>query len=246
MIKEATRQIARQPRNADLYLRRGELRRRHREYKSALADFAQALALKPALEVTHYYRGRTFYDQRLDAKAMTALDRFLGVEPDHPGARLLRARILIRGKDWLAGVREYDRALPGLKRRIPGHFIERARALAAAGPEHLVRAVRGLERGITELGPAITLMLCAVDLETKLGRYDDALTRLRALTEKSRRKERWLFRQGRVLAKAGRIPAARRAYRSALDGISILPLRLRRLKATRTLAAEIRKAITEL
>ena len=50
-------------------------------------------------------------------------------------------------------------------------------------------ALRGLDEGINQLGPVVTLQLLAIDLELRRKSYDAALTRLDLIAAESERKE---------------------------------------------------------
>ena len=49
-------------------------------------------------------------------------------------------------------------------RPIPTYYLERARALVEAGPEHFGEALRGLDEGSARLGHPVTLEPYAIEL----------------------------------------------------------------------------------
>src|SRR6266542_2762063 len=57
-IEEVTRHIQREPRNAQLYLKRAELHRIHRDWDSASSDYEKARDLAPKLETVDFLAGR--------------------------------------------------------------------------------------------------------------------------------------------------------------------------------------------
>ena len=59
-------------------------------------------------------------------------------------------------------------------------------ALAAAGPEHLDAAVRGLDEGNAALRHPVTLELLAIDYEVRMERYDAALLRIESIASRTR------------------------------------------------------------
>ena len=83
-IEDATKLIAQQPGNADLYLKRGELHRAHQDWDAAQADYDFAFNLKPSLAVIDLARGKMFLEANWPLSALVALDQMEGgdLEPD--------------------------------------------------------------------------------------------------------------------------------------------------------------------
>jgi len=221
------------PEDAALYLRRGELHRIHRNWDAAEKDYLQARKLNPDLTAVELGLGRMKLEAGDPLQAVEHLDRYLEIRPGDPRARVVRGRALAKlGRD-LAAAEEFSAALAhagdGLSQ--PEIYLERARALAAAGPEQLDRALQGLDEGLQKLGEPVTLQLYAVELELGAGRFDSALRRLVRLAAGSVRKEPWLMRKGAVLEAAGRTDEAGAVYRQALDEIDSLPASRRASRA---------------
>jgi tetratricopeptide (TPR) repeat protein len=142
-------------------------------------------------------------------------------------------------------VRDFDRAIAGSPgdHGMPELYLERARALVAAGPQHLDRAIAGLDEGLRRLGEPVTLQLYAIDLEVEGRRFDAAIKRLDLLASRAARQEPWLMRKGAVLEAAGRREEALQAYRQALEAVESLPPNRRGSKAVNRLESEARAAI---
>ncbi len=250
-IAELTRQMAREPENATLLLRRGELHRFHRDWPAALADFRGAIDLDPGLHVVNLCVGRMLLEADMPALALVALDRFLLTRPDHAEAHLTRARAFLKLGMRLAAAIELTRGIDlkqdphrGSKGPQPDDYLDRAWALASEGGEHVDEAIHGLDEGARKLGGAITLQLLAIDIEASRERWDAALERLSAVEARSPRKERWLARRGEVLLEAGRLLEARRAFEAASEAIEALPDHCRSTQATSALAARVRNALS--
>jgi predicted Zn-dependent protease len=248
-ISQMTARIEADPRNAQLYLQRGELHRLHREWTAAESDFRRARALQPDLATVDFYIGQMKLDADLPKQAKKALDRFLLKEPDHARAHIARARALVRLGQPLAAVRDYDNALAAHgkdHRPEPTYYLERARALASAGTEHLDAAVRGLDEGLERLGHPVTLQLYAIELELERKRYDAALARVEQIASRANRQESWLVRRGEILESAGRVAEARSAYATALDALEALPASRRGSRAMLRLQAQAESALERL
>jgi tetratricopeptide (TPR) repeat protein len=245
-IEMVTKEIAQDPRNAELYIRRGQLRREHVEYDAAYADFEQALALEPDLPAIDFLRGRLYLDWGWPLSARACLDRFLARHPKHAEGFTWRARALVRLDQRLAATSDYDQAIALSPEAGPDLFVERAQMLMAEGPEHFGAVLRGLDEGIKRLGPLVTLQLFAIDAELKQGNFDGALARVDSIAARSPRKETWLARRGEILRQAGRPAEAKRAYVDALAALRTLPPTRRNVPAMQELARRIQAEIDSL
>lgn len=243
-IAEVTKQIDLNPKNPALYVKRGELYREHREWKHALADYKRAAQLEPELAAVDLCKGRLYLDQGSPGLAKDPLDRFLERNPDHAEGLETRARVLVKLRKPLEAVQDYSRALK--KDVRPEIYLERSQALLSAGLEHTNEALAGLDEGIRNLGPVVTLELAAIDLELTAKRYDFALQRLEAVANQSERQESWLTRRGEILEMAGRFEEARRSYSEAITAIDSLSERARNTRSTEQLKAHLLKRIAVL
>ncbi|MCH7748598.1 MAG: hypothetical protein IH939_10935 [Acidobacteria bacterium] len=242
-IAEISERLELEPTSALLYLTRGKLHRLHEAWEAALADYDRAAQLDPGLEAVDVARGLLWLEAGRFHFALAALDRVLARSPDHAGARLTRARVLVRLEAYEAASRDYSHALKFLSK--PDHYIERTRALAALGEDHIGRAIRGLDEGRRRLGPIPTLQLYAIDLEVRLHRYDRALVRLGALRGHLGQPT-WLARHAEILEQAGRLDQARTAYEAALDALRRLPLHRRQTHAMTQFGGRLHAALEQL
>jgi tetratricopeptide (TPR) repeat protein len=240
--------LEREPENATLLLRRGELRRAHGDWTAAAADFRSALDRDPALHAAHLALGRLQLEEGDPAASLASVDRFLKTLPAHPGALRLRGAALVRlGRPLEAAVALEGGIAAALAagKGDPDLYLERAAALQASGSDHLQEALSGLDEGIARLGSPASLVLAAAGLEEKLGRVDAAVARIDEAARRSRRPERWRARQGEILERSGRAAAARRAYEEALGSLAALPVG-RRTRALADIEASVRAALERL
>jgi tetratricopeptide (TPR) repeat protein len=180
-LERASKRIAAEPKNAALYLHRGELYRLHRDFDLARADYARAAKLEPSLEMLDFARGRMELEAgRLDV-ARTALDRFLARNPEHAEARLTRARTLVRLDRAADAIADYDAAVKHAPEPAPDLYHERAKVLAAL--DRIDEALRGLDEGMSRLGKLVSLQRLAIDVALAAGRVHDALERSRSLPD---------------------------------------------------------------
>lgn len=242
-IEAITARIEKDPDNAELYLKRGELHRAHRGWAAAQADFDRAANLDPVLETVELSRGLLWMETGEVAAAEKALGRFLSGHPDHVVALAAHGRVLVRLGRFQEGAAEFTRALAA--KPLPEFSLERARALVKADPENLKEAVHGLDEGLARLGPVVTLQLLALDLEVQMRDYPAALARLDAITFHATRKEAWLARRGDVLHQAGRDAEAKVAWEAALAALAQLPPQRRDTRAMKTLEGQLRASLDQ-
>ncbi len=247
-IRALTARVEAQPQNPTLWMQRGELHRIHRDWAAAESDYRRARKIQPDLDVVDFLLGKMKLDAGKPKQAKKFLDRFLTARPDHPKALVTRARVLVRLGQPLAAAGDYTRALElgNDWRPEPSHYLERARALVEAGPQHTQSALRGIDEGLEQLGRPITLQLYAIELETSLERHDAALARLGRIAAGANRQETWLVRRGQILESAGRPDEARTAYAAALEAIEALPASRRSSRAMRELGARAHTALERL
>jgi predicted Zn-dependent protease len=242
-IEAVSRQIEKDPGNAGLYLKRGELYRVHREFDSALADYTRAAARDRTLTIVDLCRGRAYLEWERPGDARPFLDRFLRGRPDDPEGLLIRARTLAALGLADEAEADFTRLIAQPAGAKPEYFVERARALSVDGKNGLKRALAGLDDGIARLGPLVTLEIAAIDLDVKLGRFDEALARVERAASQSPRKETWLVRRAEILRSSGRMLESKKAFEAAIREIESLPQRLRGTRAMRDLEDRVRKMI---
>jgi len=233
------------PDDADLWLARAELWRRHRDMERALSDLEQVARLAPERRDVDFFRGRTLLEAGRVEAAERSLSRFLADAPEHPAARAARARARgLLGRHRSAAA-DWAQAIAHQPVPLPEYYLEHARALAAASPHDPALALRALDAGLATLGPVTGLALYAVELEQARGQTDAALSRLEQIAARSGRQEVWLARRAGILADAGRSAEARLAYTRSLREIQALPAQ-RRTAAVRALELEVREALARL
>lgn len=245
MITNATREILLNPRKPELYLNRAELYRLHSSWDLSLADLARAEALSNTWHILHFSRARLLMNAGWFESAKVSADRFLELEPDHLEALVTRARTRVKLGDFLRAAEDYTHAISVAAPPTPELYLERAQALADAGPAYLNKAMQGLDEGVIKLGSIITLQLASIDLELKHNRWDAALARLDKIMAQAPRKEVWLVRRGEILRLAGKDKEAFDAYSAALKALESLPPARRRVPAIMELEARIQKALSE-
>jgi len=241
-ITAITAKIKRDPKNASLYLQRGELHRLHRDWAHAAADYDRAERLQPSLKIVDLARGKLFFESGKLRRAKATLDRFLGHQPGHYEGLITRARVRAKLGARADSAKDFTVALSLSSVPEPELYLERAKVLAG-DEQHINEALTGLDEGINKLGPLVTLQLAAIELELQRENYDDALARLDEITARSQRKEAWFVRRGEILKLAGRDDEARAAFNAALVAIESLSPAHRQSRSVTSLELRARSAL---
>jgi predicted Zn-dependent protease len=245
-LARASERVAASPQDPDPLIRRTLLRREHRDFAGALADLEAAAKLAPGRADLDALRGRVHLESGQPQRAIAPLERAVAKSPEDSEAQLALARTLVAVGRPLEGAAHYSLAIEHAPVALPGSYLERARALRAAGPEHRDRALQGLDEGIDRLGSVVALANLAIALEVEAGRFDLALERLAALAALSPRQETWRAWRAEILEQAGRSAEARAEWTRTLAEIDALSPRHRRTPAMTQLATRVRGALDRL
>ena len=236
-------QLAGVPDDYHLLTKRGNLHGQHGDWELAVADLIRAQALAPEDTV-----GVLDLDISLallhsdDAKpALPFIDRYLVAHPHSSTAWRVRAHIQMDLNKTDAALEDFDRAIHYAPVPTPEHYIERARVLEhEAG--RFDELLAGIDDGIGVLGPLVSLLEYAIDIELQRGNYAGALKRIASLPEPIHQQSRWLHQQSRVLLELGRDAEAESMNRKALQAIESLPPARRNNVAYDSLRREIETA----
>jgi predicted Zn-dependent protease len=239
-IAAITAKIKRDPKNASLYLQRGELHRLHRDWSRAATDYNRAARLQPGLTIVDLARGKMLFESGRLQRSKLVLDRFLSQQPNHFEGLTTRARVLAKLGSTADAIKDFTGAIA--QSPEPELYLERAETTVRDG-KRLDEALSGLDEGIKRLGPIVTLQLPAIELELRRQNYEGALSRLDLVAAQSERKETWLVRRGEILRLAGRDEEARAAFNAALVAIESLPPWRRQSKAVTALQVRARSAL---
>jgi tetratricopeptide (TPR) repeat protein len=227
----ASARIEGDPANACHYVERSILYRDHGEFAASLADLDRGAQLDPAQRELGLSYGRLYLAWNQPETARTFLEGSLAKHGNQPATNATLARALVQLGRHLEAAGHYTLAIEHAPVANPGHYLERARALRAAGDTHREQALRGLDAGMERMGLIVALAMIAIEIEVDLGRFDSALARVDGLAAPSGRQETWLARRGEILEVAQRPDRARESYLRVLTEIGKLPAQRRRTPA---------------
>ena len=245
-ILEVTQRIEKDPKNAELYLKRGELHRAHQDWDAAYVDYEKAITLNTNMAVVDLVRGKLFLEANWPLSSIAALDRFLAVYTNHVDALVTRARSLVKLGRFLEATKDYTHSLAVASAPQPEVFLERAQALTNEGSAYFDSALQGLDEGLKRLGPLPVLQISTIEIEVQRKHFDAALARLDSAAARAPRKETWLERRGDILLQAGRSKEAAEAYQQALQSLATLPPARRQVPATLSLEQRLQANLKSL
>ena len=242
-IIAVTKKIAKEPNNANLYLKRAELYRLHEEWKNSEKDFNRAEKLNPNLAVVDLGRGKLWLDAKRFSSAKSALERFLTKEPNSFEAVLTLARVSSKLNQTENAVKYFTQAIALSPKDSAEIYLERSLLLGERG--RFDEALRGLDEGIERFGGLVVLQNAAIDLEVKRKHYDAALTRLDKLAATMPRKESFLLKRGEILLKAGKKCEARKAFIESLNAIETLSDFRKNVRALQTMKTHLQNLLKQ-
>lgn len=213
-IQRLTRELADDPDNIELLVRRGQSYRANGKFLESLADFERAWLLAPQNQSINLQRAMTLSALERYEDAEAALNVFLR-DISHPQRVFgLAERAHIRAR---TGRREL--AIDDLTAAIQFHptvemYLLRGELEESLG--NLEAAAKGYYEGLAALGDAILLKKALIRVQASRGLYSEALGLVNEELERARIKTQWLLLQADILALQGQATAAQEARQNAL------------------------------
>ncbi len=226
LISHCTEHIQARPGDGNLYLQRGELYRAAGQWAAAEADYRTAAGLGSEPARVALCQAALALDRGHPEAALELLTT------DDSEACLLRGRALRELGRPREAADSLGQALAGNPRPRPEDYLELSAVVAG---QSVTEALDVVDEGIQRLGPAVSLVLAAVEFEVGLGRFDAALARLDA-APLWRDSADGLTRRGGILLLAGRELEAQVSFTAALDRLASLPPERRAAPANAALA----------
>jgi tetratricopeptide (TPR) repeat protein len=99
------------PKDVNVYYKRGKIYYQLKSYRSAIKDFEQVIKFNPQNADVYVYRGLTYYNLKEYQKALLDYDRALKINPDYAIAYNNRGLTYNNLKEYKKALLDYDRAL---------------------------------------------------------------------------------------------------------------------------------------
>ncbi len=237
-------QILSQPKNAELYLRRGRLYIEEGHFEEARADLDKALALAPTQQGARYFLAEALLSGGKAALAEKQAQRFIEAHGDQELGALSRGYWLL-GQTRMAqqqpqaALVAYRAALKATAEPAPDQYQLFVDACLAARGKYPDEALQVLDQQLAAGGSIDLLQGMALEVELQAGRTDAALQRLGSIIAQKKRLPFLYARQAGILADAGRMPEASKALMAARDALMAVPEKRRRATAYKELAQQI-------
>ena len=227
-IKHVSKKIEKDPDNAKLYLKRGQLHAQHKEFVKAKSDYVQARQLDQQLLVTDHLLAQLFAAYLLTDSALVYVNAFLEHNPNHSKALITRAGVYQQLGDFESCQKDFSHALSNLKTPHPKHYLAISRAVLMGDSSNVSEAIEWLKKGEAAFGFDIVLKSEELDLYIKSGQLKNAIRTVDTIIKQFNRKEKWLFKKATVYEKAGKMELAKKEYEATLMAIQQLPKRLQK------------------
>lgn len=213
-IAKITQELASQPGNVDLLLRRGQLYRFNGKFSDSLQDLEQAWLLDRDNRPVALERCRTLVSLGRNSEAEAGLDHYLQGESgvSRVVALVERAHLYADTGRTVLALRDYSAALE-LYQTVElylavGHLQE--------GLGQLDAAAAGYLEGLSKLPQASILRRELIRVKIAQGHYPEALTLIDHELAAASVKTEWYLQQAEVLAAMGQTEATDRARAHAL------------------------------
>ena len=241
-IERTSKRIEKQPDNAELYLKRGQLYAQHDEFENARKDFLKARELNPDLTITDLLLAKVYAENQKPYEALPYSNTFLKNHPNDANGLIIRAGIFQQLKNNDAAKADLEKAFDNIESPNPGHFI----AIAEAHHSDFETALNWLQKGQKKFGFDIVLKEKEVEILVENRKYDRAILTVNEILERLPRKEIWLFEKGEIYEKAQNQEAALTNYKMALKAVQDLPKRIQGTRKMMELEARVLEKIESL
>jgi len=213
-IQEISRQILSDPSQAALYLKRGDLYRRHEQWQLAAGDFSTARSLEPENPEIDWLEGRFLVFSGHFEMGATLLSRFLEHQPGHVGALLSRAHARWNLRNPQAAAEDFVLAIRHTSQPSPGLFRSLAITQVAAGPDAYPEAAATLADGARHFPFEVSLLGMGFDLAVIQTEHQLAASYMSQVPERIAELDIWQFRQGLLACIKGNAGLAASRFQS--------------------------------
>lgn len=163
-IKTLDAQIEAGPASAEMYLKRGDLYRRHEDLAMAASDFAAARKANPDNLLLDFYDGRLFLESGDPAGAETHLARYLSANAQHGKAWVLRGQANIRLSQTASAADFFAKAIEQSATPSPELFRLQILSTLAIDESHWSAALQIADNGVRHFGAEVMLLGLAIDI----------------------------------------------------------------------------------
>ncbi len=237
-------ELRQNPNDAALRYKLAEAHAGHEDWRACNQEIKRVERLAPGIYPTNFLRGLALHIVGREEEAKKMLDTFLAGSPRHVDALATRGKVLVKLGRPSEAAADLQQAVDLSPVPLPEIIVELAICYAQIGKND--EAGKTIDAGVEAAGEVPSLLLCALDIETKAGAWDDALRRIDALQKTAPRPERWMAERAAILTKAGRADEARVTWVALRDHLLSLPNLDRGTPLNMELLKQSREALGEM
>ena len=123
------------PKNPDIYYKRGNFYYQQKKYQHAIADYTTAIKIKSNYKYAYYNRALSYYELGNYVEAITDLTQTLRLNPNDFEAYKKRGLIYYKIEDYKNSIQDYSHSIR-LNPKDSDAYINRGRAIAATGDQN--------------------------------------------------------------------------------------------------------------
>ncbi len=243
VVAALSAELQRNPNDAALRYKLAEAHAGHEDWRACIREIKLVERLAPSVYPTDFLRGFALHLAGKDEEAKKVLDVFLAGSPRHQDALTTRGRVMVKLGRPAEAAADFQRAVDLATVPQPDMIVELATCHVQAGK--IQEACASIDAGLKAAGDVPSLLLCALEIETKAGAWDAALGRIDALQKSAPREESWMARRAELLHQAGRSDESLTAWRSLRDRLLSLPSLERGTPTNLSLLNQVRSALGE-
>jgi len=210
-------QIAVNPAQQYLYLKRAEFLIQAGQYQRAFDDLAQADLLGTTIN-SSYYKGLIHSKQKQHTLALPYFNQVLTLHPDHAVVLAARGNSLLALNKYDAALEDFRKLLENTVAPQPSHYINIARLIAQNDYRH---ALSIIDQGIETLGLNPQLQQHAIDLCLLNNDSQQALTRHKSLQLMMQNNPAWQMQYADLLILHNKKAAAFSALTAAQQLLNV-------------------------
>jgi uncharacterized protein HemY len=194
-IEELSRQISLAPSNADLYLKRGDLYRRHEDWSNSARDFEKVRELAPDQAQIDWYEGRLEVGAGHWAEGDKLLSRYLERNEKFASAYHTRAWARWQLERPEAAANDYASSILYSERPAPTLYRSLVITQFASGGDLRRQSATTVDTGLQRFPGEVSLLGLGVDLALAGANADRAAKYLGTLSPGLFKLPQWTFRQ---------------------------------------------------
>lgn len=163
-IKSLDSQLAANPTDSELLIKRGDLYRRHENYPAAGLDFAAARKVNPDNLLLDFYDGHLLLDSGDATAAELRFKKYLSTHPEHAKAWILLGETSIQLNQPVPAASYFARAINTTQTPSPGLYRQHILSLVSIGEPKWDAASLAVDKGLQHFGFEVTLLGLGIDI----------------------------------------------------------------------------------